>query len=150
MVVPCCSTRNWPSDNSTTLKMPKKLRIDCELDCSNATCAPSKTNNTVAANGSGARQNSTQASSSPNTMRWKLDSVITALVFAHQTSTATPAAIIANRPMRATRFCGSASPGRHSTASAIRIGYSATQPNVCGATSAAAMPPIMPPADIQR
>ena len=39
-------------------------------------------------------------------------------------------------------------PGRHSTASTIRIGYSATQLNTCGATRPAAMPPIMPPADI--
>ena len=61
--------------------MPKKLRTDFEPTCSKATCAPISTKATVAANGSGTRQNSTQASSSPNTMRWKLDSVMTAVEF---------------------------------------------------------------------
>ncbi len=46
------------------------------------------------------------------------------------------------------RQSASVSPGRHKMASTIRMGYSATQENVWGAISAAAMPPATPPADI--
>ena len=45
-------------------------------------------------------------------------------------------------------LAGSARPGRHSTVSTIRIGYSATQLNTYGAINPAEMPPIMPPAEI--
>ena len=104
----------------------------------------------MAANGSGARQNSTQSRSSAKTMWRNVASVMIAVEFAHQISAATPTTIRAASAQRNATFFGNASPGRQSTASAIRIGYSATQLNVCGATSATAMPPIMPPADIHR
>ena len=60
-------------------------------------------------------------------------------------------AAVASPPSTSQRWPrGNAGPGRHSTASAIRIGYSATQSNAWGAIKPAAMPPISPPADIQR
>ena len=73
-----------------------KLRIAVEPDCSNTTWPAISTKATVAADGSGARQNSTLTRSSAKTMRWSVASVITAVAFAHQTSASTPTAIAAN------------------------------------------------------
>ena len=61
--------------------------------------------------------------------------------------------ITASAPSMSWRPCrrlGSASPAGRAPPATIRIGYSATQLNTKGATRPAAMPPIVPPAAIQR
>ena len=93
-------------------------------------------NATIAAKTGGTRQNGTVAIKRPPTIQL---CGISSAAIGMSIKPIRPSAATASTPSRAIRasgWLGSMTPGRQSTASAIRIGYSATQLNTYGAISA--------------